>query len=100
MIKIRRVKQEHSTSCGIACVAMIAGISYRKVLTIAKENIKWNRDNSFYTNYLNLKELLSLFNIKYSDGGKMLGLDLRPCNCCDKLFRKKQQLALGSLLSR
>lgn len=68
MIKVRRVRQEHSTSCGIACVAMITGIPYRKVLAIAKEQIRWRRDNSFYTNYVDLKVLLSFFNVKYGYG--------------------------------
>lgn len=31
-IKIRRVKQRHAMSCGPACIAMVTGLSYDKVL--------------------------------------------------------------------
>lgn len=34
---MRRIIQQHGTSCGIACVAMLARISYREALAVAKE---------------------------------------------------------------
>lgn len=37
-MKIKRVIQEDSTGCGIACVAMVAGISYAEAKQITLNN--------------------------------------------------------------
>jgi ABC-type bacteriocin/lantibiotic exporter with double-glycine peptidase domain len=59
---MRRVKQEHKTGCGIACVAMITDSQYSEVLDEARELFQWpENDRSLYTSAKQLAALLSRF---------------------------------------
>jgi len=38
---MQRIRQEHATGCGIACVAMVTGTTYAKVLAEARGLFGW-----------------------------------------------------------
>jgi len=67
--KIRRIPQANSEGCGIACLAMVAGISYRK----AVQTVFGNRKKS--THEINIHQLAKSlkkfgFNTKLSNSFK------------------------------
>ena len=73
MAKIKRVKQDHETGCGIACVATLVGTKYNDVFKKAKHLFGWNEnDDGFYTKGKDLRNLLLEFNIK-SERGRRIG---------------------------
>lgn len=59
---LKRVRQKHKTSCGIACVAMITHIPYETVLEDAKKLFKWKRRH-FKTTGTQLVALLAHYGI-------------------------------------
>ena len=64
-----RIKQEHSTGCGIACVAMIAASNYQSVLSKARELFGWPKtQRSLYTYSAQLVQLLEELNIAAGRG--------------------------------
>lgn len=71
-MKIKRVIQEDSTGCGIACVAMVAGISYAeaKQLTVNNKILKKSVKN-FYTTTKDLVNILKSIGIEPSKGRKV-----------------------------
>lgn len=56
---MRHIKQRHKTDCGIACVAMIAGVPY----ATAKKLFKANPDGKWLTETDDLKRALGHFGI-------------------------------------
>ena len=56
------VPQDYRTSCGIACVAMLAGKSHNTVMRKAIDLFKWNPDPKFLKNNsrTNSKDLIRL----------------------------------------
>ena len=56
------IKQKYPTSCGIACVAMLAGKSHNTVMRKAIELFEWNFDPKFLKNNsrTNSKDLIKL----------------------------------------
>lgn len=71
-MKIKRVIQEDSTGCGIACIAMVAGISYAeaKQITLNNEILKKSVKN-FYTTTKDLVNILNSIGIESSKGRKV-----------------------------
>lgn len=71
-MKIKRVIQEDSTGCGIACIAMVAGISYAeaKQITLNNEILKKSVKN-FYTTTKDLVNVLNSIGIESSKGRKV-----------------------------
>lgn len=60
---IKRVKQEDETGCGLACIAMLAGVSYEEVKQVALKNLKFRTKGHFYTGTGQLKELAGYFGL-------------------------------------
>lgn len=63
------IQQEYNTSCGIACVAMLAGKSHNTVMRKAIELFEWKSDSKFLdnnsrTSSKKLIRLLSKFGLK------------------------------------
>ncbi|WP_341678703.1 cysteine peptidase family C39 domain-containing protein [Niveibacterium sp. SC-1] len=80
---MRRVIQEDSTGCGLACVAMLAGRSYQAVKKQAHSVLKtWPRGpRSFYTTKSHLKALLAEYGVRHgnyrkADSWEKLNADL------------------------
>lgn len=71
-MKIKRVIQVDSTGCGIACIAMVAGISYAeaKQITLNNEILKKSVKN-FYTTTKDLVNVLNSIGIESSKGRKV-----------------------------
>lgn len=68
-VQMNYIRQEHRTGCGIACVAMIADVSYLEVLEIARQKFRWlDTRRTFYTSSKQLQELLCAFKIKAQKG--------------------------------
>ena len=64
---MRLVKQEYNTSCGIACVAMLAEKKHATVLKKAKVTFLercFGKTNS-YTNHSEIKQLLKNFHVSW-----------------------------------
>lgn len=66
------IKQEYSTSCGIACVAMLARKSHSVVMREAIELFEWDSDPKFLGNNsrTNSKDLIRLL-AKFGLDGKL-----------------------------
>ena len=66
---MRLITQKYTTSCGIACVAMLAGEKHDAVLKEAKNTFKERRfgKTSSYTNLDEIKDLLESFGISWRD---------------------------------
>lgn len=68
-MSMRPVRQQHGTSCGIACVAMITGRSYSRVMKEARKIFDWPaQQRSFYTTSAQLRELLLFFKTESKRG--------------------------------
>lgn len=61
---IQRVKQEDETGCGLACIAMLAGVSYNEIKNVALDKLKFRTNGEFYTGTGQLKELASHYNVE------------------------------------
>jgi len=61
---IQRVVQEDKTGCGLACIAMLAGVCYKEAKKAALDNLKFRTKDEFYTGTGQLKELAAHFNIE------------------------------------
>ena len=60
---MKPIKQQHETGCGIAAIAMIAGVSYQKALEITHPN--YLRRKQQFINWKQLRNSLDKFGIKY-----------------------------------
>lgn len=56
---MRRVLQEDGTGCGFACVAMIAGVSYKEIRDMAVGWFGFDPTGPFYTTIYDLRDLLA-----------------------------------------
>jgi ABC-type bacteriocin/lantibiotic exporter with double-glycine peptidase domain len=66
---VKRIIQENPTGCGIACVAMLAGLSYEKVIKVAHGLFGWPKSQrTFYTSSAQLGELLETFGVESQRG--------------------------------
>jgi ABC-type bacteriocin/lantibiotic exporter with double-glycine peptidase domain len=67
---MNRIRQEHGTGCGIACVAMVAkGATYSKVMKIARKLFDWDdSQRAFYTSSAQLQKLLLAFKVQTKKG--------------------------------
>lgn len=66
---MKRIRQEHRTGCGIACVAMLSGCTYSKVMHMAIKVLRWEESQrSFYTSSADLLTLLGAMGIKAEKG--------------------------------
>lgn len=64
---MKKVKQEHSTGCGIACVASILGEDYFSVFKKAKEIFDWGeKQRTFYTKSEHLIRILEEYGVAAS----------------------------------
>lgn len=71
-MKIKRVIQQDSTGCGIACIAMVAGISYSEAKRITLNNrILKKSVKNFYTTTKDLVNILNSIGIESSKGRKV-----------------------------
>ena len=57
-MKLTRVTQEDDTGCGIACVAMLAGISYRESKTIFLEDVFARKRRKYRTYHKHVEAAL------------------------------------------
>ncbi len=62
-IDTKRVIQDDSTGCGLACVAMLSGYSYAHVRKKAIEKKILQTNGDFYTNFSDIRNLLIEFKI-------------------------------------
>jgi len=60
---MRRIRQRDSTGCGLACIAMVAGINYEDVRAIAVSKLGWDETGDFYTGTRDLRDLAGYFGI-------------------------------------
>jgi len=66
---MKLVRQKHRTGCGLACVAMIAGISYKETFSFARHAFNWQKtESNFRTDSNDLRTLLSVLKIKTEKG--------------------------------
>jgi ABC-type bacteriocin/lantibiotic exporter with double-glycine peptidase domain len=63
---MKRIKQDHPSGCGLACVAMIAGRKYSEIREHAREILDFNNNHDLYTDASHLRKLLSKFKIHTS----------------------------------
>ena len=61
---MRRIEQEDSTGCGLACIAMLAGTTYKKVKRKAIDKSEIPKEGPFYTDTPNLYRLGQVFGLK------------------------------------
>lgn len=67
--QVNYIRQEHRTGCGIACVAMVAGVVYSEVMEIARKTLGWHdTQRTFYTSSAQLQALLLALEIKAKKG--------------------------------
>jgi hypothetical protein len=55
---MQRIIQEDATGCGLACVAMVARVTYRDVRHLAVEWLGFDPFGPFYTTIYDLRDLL------------------------------------------
>lgn len=61
---MKRIRQEHRTGCGIACVAMFSGVTYAEAMRVATKLFDWSESQrTFYTSSSQLRSLLLEMNI-------------------------------------
>lgn len=67
---MNRIRQEHETGCGIACIAMVAeGATYSEVMKVARKLFNWSgSQDTFYTTSAELQELLLAFKVQTKKG--------------------------------
>lgn len=68
---VRRIIQEDATGCGIACAAMLAGISYSRAKTVALRLGIIGQKPPYYTNASDLSKLLRELELVPSRGRKL-----------------------------
>lgn len=78
-MKIRRIKQEDNTGCGLACIAMLARTDYKEVREKAIE-FGIRRNGKFYTNTRDLHKLGQAFDVKTNQ---------RRVRCVDKRIKER-----------
>ena len=61
VIVVERVIQQDATGCGLACVAMVAGVTYSDVRCIAVEHLGFDPTGPFYTYLDDLRYMLDWF---------------------------------------
>lgn len=68
MIPLRRVPQRNweKGDCGIACVAMVAGVTYEEALTAFKALPGRNEASNYYTSHREVEQMLAHFNLRTS----------------------------------
>ena len=76
---MRRIRYGDSTGCGLACIAMLAGFSYKKVKKKAVQELNFSNKRKFYTGTGNLKALGECFGIS------IVGCRRRPFKNWDAL---------------
>lgn len=59
---MKRIIQEDSTGCGLACIAMLANKTYKTVRKVA-ERLEIKNQDKFYTGTKDLRELSQYFGI-------------------------------------
>lgn len=66
---MKRIRQEHRTGCGIACIAMLSGATYAEVMSVAAKVFDWSESQrTFYTSSSQLQSLLLEMNISARKG--------------------------------
>ncbi|HAV2807924.1 cysteine peptidase family C39 domain-containing protein [Acinetobacter baumannii] len=68
---IKRIIQEDSTGCGIACVAMVAGLTYNEAKQIALDNQILKSKKNFYTRSNDVANFLNFLGIKSQNSRKV-----------------------------
>ena len=63
-MKLTRVTQEDDTGCGIACVAMLACISYRESKTIFLEDVFSRKRRKYWTYHKHIEAALDAAGIR------------------------------------
>ena len=70
-MQVDYIRQEHRTGCGIACVAMVADVSYSEVMEIARKTFgRLDTQRAFYTSSAQLQVLLHALEIKAKKGAQ------------------------------
>ena len=62
--RIRRVVQEDETDCGIACVAMVTGRSYRYVAGLIRRRVLRKANGVVYTRHRDIQRALRLLGFR------------------------------------
>ena len=62
---MRAVRQKHKTGCGVAAVAMVAGVKYDDALKAVHPN--YLKKKKYGTNWVQLREALLRLKVKYGD---------------------------------
>ena len=75
---LKRIIQEDSSGCGLACIAMLAKTSYKNVKKIALKKLEFSPSGPFYTDTNDLRKLAKHFGIE-------LGQKRVPVKCLDRL---------------
>ena len=76
---MRRVIQEDTTGCGLACIAMLSGRSYKEVRNLALKELGFEDNGEFYTGTSHLVSLGQEFDLKIGKRRrKFKSFDLLP----------------------
>lgn len=76
---MRRVIQEDTTGCGLACIAMLSGRKYKEVRKAALSELQFDEGGEFYTGTSDLVYLGQGFDLKIGKRRrKFKGFDLLP----------------------
>lgn len=66
---MERIRQEHRTGCGIACVAMLRCVTYAEAMSVALKVLDWSESQrTYYTSSSQLQSLLRKMNISAMKG--------------------------------
>lgn len=64
---LEHVKQQHKTSCTIACLSMITGVNYQDILNTTRELFNWSKHRSHLgLNIDEIQKLLLHYNISHN----------------------------------
>lgn len=58
---MERIVQEDATGCGLACVAMVAGVAYAEVRGLVIESFGFDQRGPFYTDVPDLRAMLGAY---------------------------------------
>ena len=90
---MRRVIQEDTTGCGLACIAMLSGRKYKDVRQVALNEFEFDDGGAFYTGTRDLVNLGQCFSLKIGNRRrKFKSFDLLPNKAILAINYKKNQI--------
>lgn len=79
---LKQVKQQHQTTCGMACISMITNVPYLQVIRDARKIFHWSKNKKILaTTKLQLIKLLSYYGFKGGKKGEVSDWNQCPDFC-------------------